>query len=428
MAGDAYPPARPARRLSGFARGYTRGFATAIALPAALALGLAACSGGAKTIRPESDRAAAALYQGGHEALERGDFAAAVAQFRILETRYPNDASTPRGQLELIYAYYKQDETAAVLVTADRFIHDHPRHANLDYVHYLRGLATYNTAMASLGQGVTEIRPQPPLAALALDYFATLMRDFPASKYNEDAHSRMLRLQAGLAEFELATAKLYLSRGDYINAALHARAVVENYPEAGVKTEATTVSDMAYRMLNLRDMPAAGAATPTVPEDASRPDFQPMTPAVPAASAPSVVTAPAAPVPSRPEAQAQPRPEAITAASATAEPPAAPAGEAAVQGENWIVRQDANAYTVQLLSSADQKALFRFVKAHPLTDLAIFEGRREGFPWYSLIQGAYPDLTGARSAAAALPAGLQPWIRRMGEIQMLIASRAKPAG
>ena len=214
MAGDAYPPARPARRLPGFVRGFTRGFATAIALPAAITLGLAACSGGAKTVRPESAGAAAALYQAGHEALERGDFAGAIAQFRALETRYPGDASTPRGQLELIYAYYKQDEITAVLVAADAFIHDHPRHPNLDYVHYLRGLTTYNKAMMTLGQDVTEIRPQPPLATLALDYFTTLIREFPTSKYNEDARNRMLRLQAGLAEFELATAKLYLSRGD----------------------------------------------------------------------------------------------------------------------------------------------------------------------------------------------------------------------
>jgi DamX protein len=153
-----------------------------------------------------------------------------------------------------------------------------------------------------------------------------------------------------------------------------------------------------------------------------------MTPATPTASAPSsAVTAPAVPAPSLPETRTQPRPEA-TATPATADPTAAAAGEAAVQGEDWIVRQDANAYTVQLISGADQKALLRFIKAHPLTDLAIFEGRREGFPWYSLIQGAYPDLTGARSAAAALPPGVQPWIRRMGEIQMLIANRARPAG
>jgi outer membrane protein assembly factor BamD len=414
MADDAFPISpRPVRRFPSFA--------PAIALSATLAL--AACSGGTRNIQPEPNRSAAALYQAGHAALEQGDFAGAAVQFRSLETRYPNDASTPRGQLELIYAYYKQDETAAVLVTADRFIHNHPQHPNLDYVHYLRGLAVYNKAMEALGQNVAEIRPQPPLAELALNYFATLVREFPASKYREDAHNRMLRLQNGLAEFELATAKLYLSRGDYVNAALHARAVEENYPEAGAKTEATTVSGMAYRMLNLQDAPPAGAATSAVPPnsvDADIPAALPASPVEPVQSAGTAAPAPAA----------RPEPEAAAPVTQPANPPAvAPAtGAAEVQGEDWIVRQDANAYTLQLFSGGDQKALLRFVKAHPMTDLAYYETQREGYPWYSLIQGVYPGIAAARSAAAALPAGLQPWVRRLGEVQRLIAAhQAKPA-
>ncbi|MGE0371169.1 MAG: SPOR domain-containing protein, partial [Gammaproteobacteria bacterium] len=84
-------------------------------------------------------------------------------------------------------------------------------------------------------------------------------------------------------------------------------------------------------------------------------------------------------------------------------------------------------YTLQLFSVADAEALQRFARRHALTDLAWFETRRQGFPWYSLIHGVYPDAASARAAAAALPAGInlpQPWIRRLGEIQALLPAGA----
>lgn len=426
MPGDAYPVTRqPVRRLPSLL--------PLIALGTALALGGAACSGGAANTRPAGRAPAAALYQDGHAAMERGDYAGAATSFRNLESLYPDDPATPQGQVELIYAYYKQDETASVLVTAERFIHDQPAHPNLDYVHYLRGLALFNTAMESLAQDSVEIRPRPPTADLALEYFGILLERFPASKYVDDARNRMLHLQNGLASFELATAKIYLNRGDYINAGLHARAALENYPDAGAKTEAATVANMAYRMLDLQP-----ASPPAAAAGAFRPDIEVAAPAAaPLTDSPTVIPAesrpesdtptPAAAAPQTaqasagPAATAAPAPSPDTADAATPAPAASPVA----QREDWIARQDPRAYTLQLFSVSDHDALLAFIRAHPLDELAFFETRREGYPWYSLIRGVYPDAAAARAAAAALPAGLhlpQPWIRRLGEIQALIAA------
>ncbi len=425
MPGDAYPERpRPARRLP-FP-------APAIALLAAFALAAAACSGGAANTRPAGQPAAAALYEAGHAAMQQEDYAAAAQQFRTLESLYPASPETLQGQVELIYAYYRQDDIAAVLVASERLIRDQPGHPNLDYVYYLRGLAMFNQARAALAQDGVEIRPRPPAADLALEYFSALVARYPESKYVEDARARILMLQNGLATFELDTAKIYLNRGDYVNAGLHARAALENYPESSVKTEAATVANMAYRMLDLHQGPPGGVA------GAPMEDTQPGTgstdagPAVPAAASPDGAGTVADPV-----ATDAPEPAAV---SATPEPVAGAAPAQEVQGEvstvpaqaglhgaDWIARQDPGAYTLQLFSVADAEALQRFVRRHALPDLAWFEIRRQGFPWFSLIHGVYPDAAGARAAAAALPAGLnlpQPWIRRMGEIQALLPAAA----
>jgi outer membrane protein assembly factor BamD len=346
--------------------------------------------------------------------MEQEDYAGAGANFRLLESLYPGDANTLQGQVELIYAYYKQGETASVLVNAERFILEQPAHPNLDYVHYLRGLAMYNKAMETLAPVSVEIRPRPPTADLALEYFDILLQRFPASKYAEDARNRIVHLQNALAAFELATAKIYLNRGDYINAGLHARAALENYPDASVKTEAATVANMAYRMLDLQPPPPLPPGV-TAAADTPRPDI--------GVAVPSAATAP------RPEAEltaAQAAPaEPAPAASSAAPAPAAAADTAALR-EDWIAQQDPGAYTLQLLSVSDQEALLAFVQAHPLGELAYFETRREGYPWFSLIHGVYVDAAAARAAAAALPAGLhlpQPWIRRLGEIQAVIEAQ-----
>ncbi len=417
MPGDAYQgPRRPARRPP---------FPLpAIVLFTAFALGAAACSGTANT-RPDAAAAdAAALYQAGHAAMQQEDYAGAARQFLRLESLYPGDPNTQQGQVEMIYAYYKQNDVASVLMTSERLIRESPGHPNLDYVYYLRGLAMFNQAQEALARENVEVRPRPPTADLALEYFGDLVERYPQSKYAEDARARMLHLQNTLATFEVATAKIYINRGDYVNAGLHARAALENYPDSGAQTEAAAVANIAYRMLDLQRTQSPGAAPAAATEP--RADIG-VAGAAPAASVSRNEPSPtpdeagdpaAANAAVAPPAEPAPAPVAPEAAA-----PATPRPEA-LPGADWIARQDPGAYTLQLFSVADLAALRRFVQAHPLDGLAWFETRREGYPWYSLIRGVYPDAAGARAAAAALPGELklQPWIRRMGDIQALIAA------
>ena len=52
-------------------------------------------------------------------------------------------AGAARGRLR----HWKDDERAAALAAADRFIKLYPNHANVDYAYYLKGLINFNDAL-----------------------------------------------------------------------------------------------------------------------------------------------------------------------------------------------------------------------------------------------------------------------------------------
>ncbi|MFT5708667.1 MAG: outer membrane protein assembly factor BamD, partial [Oceanospirillaceae bacterium] len=83
------------------------------------------------------------LYLQAIDALKDANYLLAVEKLELLEARYPFGEYSQQAQLELIFAYYKNDERDAAIVSADRFIRLNPVHENVDYAYYLKGLAAF---------------------------------------------------------------------------------------------------------------------------------------------------------------------------------------------------------------------------------------------------------------------------------------------
>jgi hypothetical protein len=114
------------------------------------------------------------------------------------------------------------------------------------------------------------------------------------------------------------------------------------------------------------------------------------------------------------------------AASGSAPTPAmtpAPAGSAS-GGEPWLMAQNPDDYTLQLLASNDEKLIRAYLDKHQFTEpVAYFAFQRDGKQWYAAVYGTYPEKSLAQTAAASLPAAVSqnpPWIRQFGGIQKLI--------
>lgn len=178
-----------------------------------LAGSLAGCATGQQS--QIASGSAEELYRAAKRSLNRGDFLTAIGTFETLGARYPFGSFTQQAQLDIAYAYLKQDEFDNAINAADRFIKLYPRNENIDYAYYIKGVSDFSRG----GSAMERIFPRDMSKVDQLwlrssfAQFDTLVRRFPNSKYAQDALARMAFLRDEMARHELTTARFYYQRG-----------------------------------------------------------------------------------------------------------------------------------------------------------------------------------------------------------------------
>jgi len=213
---------------------------------------------GQKDQDPTRKWSAQKLYREAKASAALGDYETAIDYYQKLETRYPFGPLAEQGQLELVYTYYKFDEPDSSIAAADRFIKLYPRHPNVDYAYYLKGLVNYNRNRGFLARIIPPDEHERDIGA-ALDAFkdfSELVGRFPDSKYAEDGRRRMLYLRNTVAKHELVVAQYYLRREAYVAAANRAKYVVEKFPTTPSVPRALVIMVKAYRALGLTSLAA----------------------------------------------------------------------------------------------------------------------------------------------------------------------------
>lgn len=196
------------------------------------------------------------LYSEAKEALQNSDYEKAIKYYELLEAHYLFEKITQQAQLEAMYAYYKNEEPESALVAADRFIRLNPRHPDVDYAYYIKGLVNFESSHGALDRFLPLDRSQRDQSRLLKSFedFGELVKLFPNSKYSKDARQRMLYLRNTLAEYELNVAKFYLQRGAYLAAANRAKTVIESYQRTAAVPEALTILAKTYKIMGIVDL------------------------------------------------------------------------------------------------------------------------------------------------------------------------------
>lgn len=196
------------------------------------------------------------LYAEAKDNLNSRNYEQAIKYYEKLEARYPYGRYAQQAQLEIAYAYYKDNEPAQAVTAAGRFIKLHPNHPSVDYAYYLKGLANFNDDLGWAGyvsgQDMTE--RDPKAAHEAFDAFKDLVTRFPESRYAPDSIARMNYLVNALASHEIHVARYYMKRGAYVGAANRVQFALKSYPRAPANEEGLVILVAAYDALGLKDL------------------------------------------------------------------------------------------------------------------------------------------------------------------------------
>ena len=196
------------------------------------------------------------LYNTAKDHLNDRQYESAIKYYEKLESRYPYGRFAQQAQLEIAYAYYKDNEPAQAVTAAERFIKLHPNHPNVDYAYYLKGLANFNGDLGWMGyiSGQDLSERDPKAARDAFDAFKDLAARFPDSKYTPDAVARMNYLVNALASHEVHVARYYMRRGAYVAAANRAQYSIKTYPQAPANEEGLVILVKAYDAMKMTDL------------------------------------------------------------------------------------------------------------------------------------------------------------------------------
>lgn len=215
-----------------------------------LSLVLAGCSGSKQTVpdSPPQD-----IYATAQQKLQDGNFRSAITQLEALDNRYPFGPYAQQVQLDLIYAYYKNDDLPLSQATITRFMRLNPTHPNIDYVMYMRGLTDMAMDQSALQHffGIDRSDRDPVAARQAFEDFTQLIQIYPNSQYATDARLRLVALKNRLAQYQLSIAQFYTKRGAYVAVVNRVEDMLRDYPDTQATRQALPLMENAYKKLQL---------------------------------------------------------------------------------------------------------------------------------------------------------------------------------
>ena len=200
---------------------------------------------------PEIEQPEKIYYDQAQRRMAAKNFFGAIESLEAIETRYPFGKYAEQAQVELIYAHFMSSDNDAAHAASEKFIRLHPRHPNIDYAYFMKGLSSY-TRDDSLMVRVTDTDLSNRDVTGAKQSFSELtefLTRFPESQYAPYAKQRNVYLRNMIARNELAAADYYLSIDAYVAAIRRSKYVIENIPNSSENLRALKVLKQSYKAL-----------------------------------------------------------------------------------------------------------------------------------------------------------------------------------
>lgn len=215
---------------------------------------LSACSG--KPSDPFADykkKSDSDILKQAEKHLAKHDYKQATTDLEALDGLYPFGEYTQQGQLDSIYAYYKNGDEAMALAAAQRYIRLYPRSENIDYAYYMQGLTRFEMGGGWLQNKLGLDRSARDITNYESAYasFATLDKLNPQSLYYQDSRTRMIFIRNLIARHEYEIARFYWQRNAYVASANRASYIIQHFQGAPLVIPAFSLLVKSDRKLNL---------------------------------------------------------------------------------------------------------------------------------------------------------------------------------
>ena len=195
-------------------------------------------------------------YDRAQSRMESGNYFGAIESLEAIESRYPFGKYAEQAQVELVYAHFMNKETEAAHSAAEKFIRLHPRHPNIDYAYFMKGISSY-TVDSGIMSRITDTDLSNRDISGAKQSFSELTEfliRFPDSQYGAYAKQRNIYLRNMIARNELAAADYYLTVNAYVAAIRRANYVIENIPNSSENFRALKILEASYEALGYSEL------------------------------------------------------------------------------------------------------------------------------------------------------------------------------
>lgn len=208
--------------------------APALAVSLLVVVLLAACSD-KKDVYVE--RPVEELYNEAMDLIDNSEYLKASQAFEEVERQHPYSVWATKAQLMAAYALYERNKYDDALVAIDRFIQLHPGNKDVAYAYYLKGLCYY--------EQITDVSRDQKMTENALKSLQEVVDRFPSSSYARDAKLKVDLARDHLAGKEMAVARYYQKRNQWLAAINRYKIVTEQYQTT------THVAEALHRMVEL---------------------------------------------------------------------------------------------------------------------------------------------------------------------------------
>ena len=224
----------------------------------------------------EIERPEKVYYDQAQRRIKVNNYFGAIESLQRIETQYPFGKFAEQAQIDLVYCYFMNSETEAAHSSAERFIRLHPRHPNIDYAYFMKGLSSYTRDTGLLARLTdTDLSARDVSGAkLAFSELTEFLTRFPESQYAPYAQQRLIYLRNLVASNELAAADYYVTRKAYVAAIRRASYVLENIPNSDQNHRALQILKTSYQELGyeelMKDTEKLLALNPPPPEKGNK--------------------------------------------------------------------------------------------------------------------------------------------------------------